>query len=360
MHQTQTEFSYQENTYNQGHPFPTTRYQGSKLRLLSWIWESLQGLEFNSALDAFGGTGCVSHFLKSKGKQVTYNDCLHFNYLIGLALVENNNEFLMQQDLDYILKRHDDMQYPTFIEDTFSDIYFTDAENAWLDKIVTNIRTMENPYKRALAYFALFQACIIKRPYNLFHRKNLYIRTANVERTFGNKTTWDTSFENHFLRFAEAANRAVFNNGQHNIAFNKDVFDVAGEFDLVYIDTPYLNAKGIGVNYHSFYHFLEGLVNYDNWQHLIDHKRKTKEMIAAKSIWTDKNEISSAFDTLFQKFRDSTLVVSYRSNGIPGDQELIKLLKRYKKRVWEIERKDYQYVLSTTKSQELLLIATND
>ena len=35
--------------------FPKTRYQGSKLKILGWIWENIKDLKFNSALDAFGG-----------------------------------------------------------------------------------------------------------------------------------------------------------------------------------------------------------------------------------------------------------------------------------------------------------------
>jgi len=29
-----------------------------------------------------------------------------------------------------------------------------------------------------------------------------------------------------------------------------------------FLDTPYVNEKGIGVDYADFYHFLDGLVNY--------------------------------------------------------------------------------------------------
>jgi hypothetical protein len=52
-----------------------------------------------------------------------------------------------------------------------------------------NIGELNNEYKRAIAYSALCQACLAKRPYNLFHRANLYMRTQDVERSFGNKTT---------------------------------------------------------------------------------------------------------------------------------------------------------------------------
>lgn len=40
--------------------FPTTRYQGSKQKFVSWIWECIKDIPFYTALDAFGGTGCVA------------------------------------------------------------------------------------------------------------------------------------------------------------------------------------------------------------------------------------------------------------------------------------------------------------
>ena len=50
--------------------FPSTRYQGSKSKIKDWIWDSIKDIEFNTALDAFGGTGCMAYLLKQKGKQV--------------------------------------------------------------------------------------------------------------------------------------------------------------------------------------------------------------------------------------------------------------------------------------------------
>lgn len=59
--------------------FPSTRFQGSKLKIVDWIWDSIKDLRFKTALDAFGGTGSVAYMLKQKGKKVTYNDILTFN-----------------------------------------------------------------------------------------------------------------------------------------------------------------------------------------------------------------------------------------------------------------------------------------
>ena len=336
--------------------FPSTRYQGSKYKILEWIDCYTRDLDFHSVLDAFGGTACVSYMFKQQGKQVFCNDVLKFNYYIGLAIIENTETTLSKRDINFILKKHPGTKYSSFIDDTFQGIYFTDEENRWLDVVVTNIRQMQNKYKQALAYYALFQACIIKRPYNLFHRKNLYIRTADVKRSFGNKKTWDAPFENHFIKFAEEANRAVFDNGEKNKALHSDVFDLSVKKDLVYIDTPYIAKNGAGVNYFDFYHFLEGIVHYDQWSGLIDNTTKHRKMRNSKNEWCDKDKIHRAFEKLFEQFKDSLLVVSYRDDGIPTINELVAMLRKKGKSV-EVKKVKYKYVLSHRTSREALIIA---
>lgn len=339
--------------------FPSTRYQGSKAKIVDWIWENIKDLEFNTVLDLFGGTGCVSHKLKKNGKEVIYNDILKFNSIIGKALIENNGEIITEYDIEKILTKNSNY-YPTFIKENFSDVFYLDEENEWLDYVSYNIRNMDNEYKKCMAYFALFQSCIIKRPYNLFHRANLYVRTSEVKRGFGNKTTWDKSFEEHFRNFIDEANKAVFNNNKKCVSLNYNARNFPVEIykpDLVYIDTPYINAKGVGTDYLDFYHFLEGMVMYDEWEDLILHKYKHKTIKGkGENPWNNKKKILEEFDNLFNKFKDSILVISYRDNGIPTHEEIIDLLKKYKSEVIDVS-KEYKYVLSNEKSNEMLIIA---
>jgi adenine-specific DNA-methyltransferase len=254
------------------------------------------------------------------------------------------------------LQKHDGFNYKTFVEDNFEDIYFTNSENQWLDITIQNILNLENEYEQGIAFFSLFQSCIIKRPYNLFHRKNLYVRTAEIKRSFGNKKTWDTEFEKHFRKFALDANKAVFNNCQDNYSLNMDIFDVQPNFDLVYFDPPYISKKGIGVNYLDFYHFLEGMTDYYNWGKKIDVNSNHKKLFNSNDAWSNKTLILKNFEKLINKFKDSIIVISYRDDGIPSVDQLIELLNKYNKKI-EIHYLEYQYVLSTSKSQEVLIIA---
>jgi len=335
---------------------PTTRYQGSKAKLVDWIWGNVKDLEFSTVLDVFGGTGVVGYYLKQKDKQVFYNDYLKSNYYMGVALIENNTCRLNEHEIGRLIIKDPECGYSSFVAETFKDIYYTDEENKWLDIVVQNIEKIENIYKKALAYYALFQACLVKRPFNLFHRKNLYIRLADVKRTFGNKATWDKSFEEHFMDFIREINYLVYNNGKENNAYNLDVFEISGEFELVYIDPPYTSSKGISVDYRSFYHFLEGLANYRHWRSMIDYKTINRRFRRDNNLWNNKSKVRWKFRDLFEKFQNSILVVSYRADGIPSIQQIESDFKLFKKNVRTHVFDNYKYVLSNGRTSEVLII----
>jgi len=132
--------------------YPSTRYSGSKRRLLDWIWEHVKDLKFDTVLDLFGGTGSVSLMFKRYGKRVFYNDLLKFNQLIGMAIIENKNIFVSDSDIEKILNFDNKRDYPDFIQKNFKDIFFLDHENEWLDKVTTNILSLKNRYKKALLF----------------------------------------------------------------------------------------------------------------------------------------------------------------------------------------------------------------
>ena len=332
--------------------FPSTRYQGSKRKILPWIHTILQPIDFHTALDLFGGTGSVSYLLKKLGKSVTYNDALHFNYLIGQALIENESVLLSREDIHNLLSPSVVREY-SFVAETFKGIYFSNAENQWIDAMCMKISklgaSLEGEFKAALAYYALFQACLAKRPFNLFHRKNLYLRHACVERTFGNKATWDRPFSNHFKQFAQEANRLVFKGQAKCRAMNHDASEFPNaDFDLVYLDPPYLRKQGSHetADYRRCYHFLEGIANYDEWHSLVDLETANRRLkIQETNIWCDRKKCSQAFDELFGRFPKSTIVISYRKGGVPSLSTIVRLLRRHRRLV-HVHTRHYKYALN--------------
>lgn len=343
--------------------FPTTRYQGSKRKILPWIYDCIKDIEFTTVLDAFGGSGMVSYLLKKMGKSVTFNDILRFNQIIGESIISNNEFLLTDSDVKCILNKRKERK--TFISDNFQGIYYLEEENIWIDTIISNIDDLgkkyvgdELKYKKAIAYNALFQSCLTKRPYNLFHRKNLEMRTRDVQRNFGNKTTWETPFPNHFKKFVAEINQSIYKSEMPCYSINKDVFAIDNvAYDLVYIDSPYIK-KNDGHNessdYLKCYHFLEGISNYDNWNELIDNntinKRIKKDTIP--NYFTPQKALNT-FEKLIEKFQNSIIVISYKYGGSPSIEELSEMLRRYKQQVLTYD-KHYKYALNKQNGNAVL------
>lgn len=334
--------------------FPTTRYQGSKRKILPWIYECLNDLEFETVLDAFGGSGVVSYLLKKMGKSVTYNDFLYFNQIIGTSIIENQSILLNQADIESITNCVS--KSSSFISDTFSGIYFLDEENVWIENTIRGIENLNNfytgselIYKKSIAYNALFQSCMIKRPYNLFHRKNLEMRTRNVNRSFGNKTSWDTLFSQHFNKFVKEINKSVFNSDTFCHSLNCDVFSLENlDYDLVYFDPPYINRgkSNESSDYLKCYHFLEGISRFESWSDIIDfstiNKRIKKDFLPNHF---NRKQSLTTFEKLIEKFHNSIIVISYKYGGIPSIDELVDLLGRYKQNI-RVHDKHYKYALN--------------
>jgi adenine-specific DNA-methyltransferase len=349
--------------------FPSTRYQGSKRKILPWLWVHLRPLEFNSALDVFGGTGSVSYLLKRMGKAVTYNDYLGFNHEIGLALIQNDEITLSSEDVTSTLTPDPNLSQ-NFVRDVFKGIYFKPRENTWIDNVVARVGNLVAPpsevtYKRALLRYALFQSCLIKRPFNLFHRRNLYLRLADVERRFGNKYSWEKTFNHRFEFFCKEANRFVFKGERRCHAICKNASHLTNAaYDLVYVDPPYLTKDGASEtsDYRRCYHFLEGLCKYDQWGRLIDYQSPNLRLKDLNdNDWVDPDKQRRALDGLFETFRNSIIVMSYKKFGVPSIETLIRMLKRHGRKVRSNSR-HYKYALNhqngtAALNREVLLIA---
>lgn len=338
--------------------FPQTRYLGSKRKLLGMLCDVFQRLSFETALDPFSGTGSVSYLLKAMGKAVTANDVLESCAVSARALVENSDTTLGLSVDALVADLPDPNGPPGFVESTFDNIFFEPEENRFIDGILPRLHGLSGP-QRDSAFHAVFQACLAKRPYNLFHRANLYMRRQDVARSFGNKTTWDRPFSELIRRFSLQADQAVFDSGQPCRTLHSDIFDIDPTgYDLVYLDPPYVSANGAGVDYLDYYHFMEGMLNPESWSERILHRYKHKPILGrGTSPWIDAGQIGEAFEAVLTLFAKSIIVISYRSDGIPGIHELTDLLAKFGKKVEIVDGGRYTYALSRNRrSKEIIII----
>jgi DNA adenine methylase len=306
--------------------FPATKFMGSKQRILPFIMQHVSGLRFRNVLDAFSGSGCVAYAFKRLGAQVHTNDFLAFAYHTARATVENNATRMIENDVQKLLKTNKNAG--SFIQDTFRSLYFSDEDNRFLDNLWANIQELKSPLKRSLALAAACRAAMKKRPRGIF--------------TFTGKKGWDgrkdlrLTMKDQFLSAISQFNNAVWSNGKENKAMCGDVFDIdPRKYDLVYIDTPYISPYS-DCDYTRRYHFVEGFCTYWEDQEIAE-DTKTRKIRSYPTAFGRRGDAFNAFNRLFHHFRNSILVVSYSSNGIPSKQEMVRLLRENKKsvQVWK-------------------------
>ena len=344
---------------------PQTRYYGSKRKIVDKIWNiitNVANLEFDSVLDIFGGSASFSYYAKFHHKQVFYNDIFQFNHLIGKKLIEQNSNELTYENAIKLFEKIPGFNYLNHISEYYRDIYFTDKENNQIDIFIQNVLLLENDNLKCSALYIIFQSCLMKRPYNLFHRRNLSMRLNYTTGNFGNKQTWERSFEELFIRFINELDTVCINNGRQNSANNFSALNCPLSADLVYIDPPYFKKEGT-TSYHSKYHFLEGLVNYYNIPNIINFTKKNREInINLSSEFADKSKFLKDLNTLINMHKKSHIVISYRNNGIPSISEISELLKTFSDfEVLEYNLGKYNYALnkSNSENEEVLFICRN-
>jgi adenine-specific DNA-methyltransferase len=334
--------------------FPQLRFMGSKVRLLPWIHRILSGLTFDTAIDAFSGSGCVAYLLKAMAKQVATNDFLNLSATIARALIENPGRRLSRETTEQLLAY--DPRHRHFIERTFRGVFFTASDLRFLDRVSWNIRKVVDPYERALALSALIRSCVKRQP------RGVFTVAGDPEHYKDGRRDLKLSLREHFLEQITAYNEAAFDNGRPNRARVGDVFGwQADPPDLVYMDPPYVPRADDNC-YAKRYHFVEGLSCYWDGMTILEDSQ-VKKIVKPFTPFSYRRSAREAFDKLFRQFADSILVLSYSSNGYPDLPELRELMHRYKPSVGVFER-SHRYHFGThaavkrAQVQEYLMVGT--
>lgn len=312
---------------------PVTRYYGSKRKLVDKIWAILEqeGVEFDSFLDLFGGTGIVSYYMAHKGKNVIYNDILLFNCTIAHSLMNCRKYTLTEEDAVSLLEPISEREYRYIITENYQNIYYTAEENEIIDVVVQNIQSLPLN-QQACAYYVLFQSCMIKRPFNLFHRNNLNLRTNFTHANFGNKVTWEQSFKDLFIKFTRELNEFQPDEDKNYLISNQSALHCQQRADLVYIDTPYFPKTNRGsITYHNRYHFLEGLMHYGDIIPAINFNKVNREIsIGCNKEFEQRGTYLDELESLIRIHQDSIIALSYTTEGYPDVETIRDTIARYK------------------------------
>jgi DNA adenine methylase/adenine-specific DNA-methyltransferase len=303
--------------------YPRIRYMGSKYKLLPHLAEVFAEVGGQTALDAFSGSGVVSYLLKRQGFAVTANDMLEFPGTLATAAVVNNSTRLTAADVARITGPPADDR--DFIRRTFTDVFFTPDDLAFLDSAWSHIGAMRG-HKRALAISALILSAARKQP------RGVFTISGDLSNYDDGRRDLRISMRDHFVEHVEDYNRAVFPGPSAQVTRMEASRMEARPYDLVYLDPPYAPPSDDNC-YIKRFHFLEGLSRYWEGDTLML-GTLTKKLPKPVTGYSNKRTIVDAFRDTFKRFGDAgTIVLSYGSNALPGQETITSLLLEVKRDV---------------------------
>ncbi len=340
------------------HQFPEPQYLGAKYNLLSWIIKYIPK-KINTVIDAFSGTQSVAFLFKQLGYQVLSNDFLSFNHQIGLSLIENNNQVLTKEDINFLFSQSQNKSQYTLIEDIYTDLFFEREQAIFLDNFRANVDNLDNLYKKSLALTLINRSLQRKITMGHFAHTQALIYANNEERIKRNPNL-ARPIQTIFMDFLADYNQAVFDNQQENKSFSKNILDLLPELlkkqaiDLIYLDPPYCDSHA---DYQSFYHLTETYTEYwQNKQFVNTIKRYEPQKLSG---FDKKRDIIQSLETLFEQAQEIPYwLMSYNNRSYPEISVLTAMLKKYKE--VSVETKTYRNSRggkgSVAGSQEVLFV----
>jgi adenine-specific DNA-methyltransferase len=342
--------------------YPTTRYQGSKRKLLPLLSAIFRDINFHTCLDLFSGSGSVSYLLRTLGKDVVANDYLKYNTNTAEVFLKyySSENFKIVTELLPQLLNDNNSDSASLVRDNFADIFFTDSENIQIDRFCHNVASIAPNLKR-LAIYSVGQALLKKRPYNLFHRANLAMRFSDVKRSFGNKVTWDGTIESHARKSLQELNKLGLHRFTEGTALNLNTRDLhlfPEQVEMLYLDPPYIPAKGKAIDYCDFYCFLDGLLDYELFRHP-SNKANHRPIKQESSAWNIPSTARAELQQIIEKWQSSTIVLSYRSDGALTPTEIEVLFLNAGRSVETIGLGEYKYALAHSQTSNEIAIVSH-
>ena len=322
-------------------PVYVTNFIGSKQKLTDWIWlNTPDGVK--SVLDAFSGSAVVGYMYKQKGLRVICNDRLRYCYHIARAIIENKSITLSEDDLEALLKENPKAE--SFVQNTFRGKFFQPGVHALIDNIRKNIDAFSG-FKKDIALFALAKACTAASG-SFGH-----FQSSNSGGFKDHHTDTPKKFTERFRKNVERINGLVFDNGQENKVYQKDIHEIFDQVkvDLAYFDPPYATHFSV-TNYETSYHFLEGLMTY--WKGLeIDEKSKVKKFKTDHQTVTQANS-EEFFNNVFEKAKGiKHWIISYRDKAYPSERSMKNLIDKHGKSS-RMKSHDHKYSLAGKNRQD--------
>ena len=330
------------------------RYIGSKLSLLPQLDAVISDRKTNGGVfcDIFSGTGAVGRYFKNRYPIIS-NDILFFSHVLQFAGISLNSTPDLSKlektigDPFVFLNEINPLKYKfattPFIATEYSPyqngerLYFQektalhiDAIRQTLDKWLTDSMIDESGFKYLLA------SLIEKVP-----------SVSNIAGTYGAYLKhWDTrTFKPLVLEPV-----LLIDNKKKNYSFNKDGNELIKEIEgeILYVDPPYNGRQYLGN-----YHLLETIAKYDAAK--LKGKTGIREDITKLSDYCKKGKVTQAFNDLLSNSKFDYVFVSYSTEGLLTEDELVSIVEQNSKpskiRVFKFPYRRYSRIKDDNKPQ---------
>ena len=314
------------------------RYIGCKNNLLSYIEKVTlkHSPQKGVFCDLFAGTHSVAAHFKKLGFQIISNDLLYLAYVFGRALIQNNDKptFSQLTDLptvapsrlfdgvDAYLKTLNYLNQLHPVSDgCIFNAYCPDGENEYQRQYLSNINGQKIDAIRGQIEAWRQDDRITEDEYYILLLSLLEAvsKVTNISGTYGaylkewDARTYKPLTLEPFLPIPSDKVHTVYQEDA-----NRLIEQI--ECDILYIDPPYNTRQ-----YITNYHLLETIARYDN-PSVYGKTGLRPYSESEKSAYCSKSECLRAFEALISQARTKHIIVSYSSEGIMSEAEILDVL----------------------------------
>jgi adenine-specific DNA-methyltransferase len=317
------------------------RYIGNKENIINKIYNILldNNVEGEKFFDFFSGTTNVARFYKDLGYTVESSDVMYMSYCLQKAYIENNEEPLFkkiiqtlpQQSMGYklfaspldtvvnYLNQIPDVKgfiYNNYTPEGTKELeqprmYFSNENGLRIDAIRQQIETWNKEELLSDTEYYILLTCLIETV-------SFYANVAGVYAAFHKK--WDP----RAIKRLELRTIKIHNNKKINKVYNSNSLDLL-EFidtDILYLDPPYNERQ-----YLPNYHLVETIAKYDNPK--IKGVTGMREYENKKSTFCNAKTALRDLETIIKTAKYKYLIMSYNSEGIMPQEEIINMMSKY-------------------------------
>lgn len=329
------------------------RFIGGKSLILPYILKMISSIDtkISTISDLFSGSGIVTRELKKHGYNTISNDLMYFSYVLlrGTVSLDKEPKFItlkevkIEDPIDYLnnitIDKTSFKEDELFVYNNYSPkgnrYYFSEKNAIKIDLI----RLLLNKWKNKELvnedeYYYLLCSLIEAIPY--------------ISNTTGIYGAFLKHWDKRALKDLKLIRPELSNNDYKSIVYNEDTNNIINKIksDVSYFDPPYNHRQ-----YLANYHILETIAKYDNPKI----KGITGIREYEKSKYCLKNEAKEAFEDLIRKTKSKYIILSYNSEGILNNKDIIDIMSTYAIDDIKIENIDYlRYKNSKTKSNKNL------